>query len=105
VVGVESVLRVAVVGIILATILGTLIGVGRFSRNAIVRGVCYAYVEFFRNIPVLIQLLMWYLLFTDLLPPMTEAISVGGLFHLSDMSHRGTHFFNRCRRRAPSCFT
>ena len=83
VVGILNTLRVAVVGIILATILGTLIGIGRFSRNAIVRGVCYAYVEFFRNIPVLIQLLMWYLIFTDLLPPITEAISVGGLFHLS----------------------
>ena len=82
-VGILNTLRVAVVGIVLATLLGTLIGIGRFSRNAIVRGACYAYVEFFRNIPVLIQLLFWYLLFTDLLPPIFEAISVGGLFHLS----------------------
>jgi general L-amino acid transport system permease protein len=82
-VGVMNTLRVAVVGIILATILGTLIGIGRFSRNAIVRGVCYAYVEFFRNIPVLIQLLMWYLIFTDLLPPILEPITVAGVFHLS----------------------
>ena len=82
-VGILNTLRVAVVGVILATVLGTLIGVGRFSRNAIVRGVCYAYVEFFRNIPVLIQLLMWYLIFTDLLPQINEAMSVGGLFYLS----------------------
>ena len=82
-VGILNTLRVAVIGVILATILGTLLGIGRFSRNAIVRGVCYAYVELFRNIPVLIQLLMWYLIFTDLLPQMNEALSVGGLFYLS----------------------
>ncbi|HYC34993.1 MAG TPA: ABC transporter permease subunit [Usitatibacter sp.] len=82
-VGVMNTLRVALVGIVLATILGTLVGIGRFSRNAIVRGLCYAYVEFFRNIPVLIQLLMWYLFFTDWLPPIFEAFNVGGLFLLS----------------------
>ncbi len=82
-VGVLNTLRVAVVGVVLATILGTLIGIGRFSRNAIVRGVCYAYVEFFRNIPVLIQLLMWYLIFTDVLPPILEPITLAGVFHLS----------------------
>lgn len=83
VVGLLNTIRVAAVGIVFATILGTLIGIGRFSRNAIVRGICYAYVEFFRNIPVLLQLLMWYLLFTDWLPPIFEAVSVAGLFYLS----------------------
>jgi general L-amino acid transport system permease protein len=82
-VGILNTLRVAVVGIVLATILGTLLGIGRFSRNAILRGLCYVYVELFRNIPVLLQLLMWYLLFTDVLPPVSEAASVGGLFYLS----------------------
>jgi general L-amino acid transport system permease protein len=51
-------LRVAIIGVILATVLGTLLGVGRYSRNAIVRGLCYGYVEFFRNVPILLQLLM-----------------------------------------------
>jgi general L-amino acid transport system permease protein len=67
-VGLCNTLRVAVTGIVLTTVLGTLIGVGRFSRNALVRGLCVAYVECFRNIPVLLQLLMWYLFFTELLP-------------------------------------
>uniref|UniRef100_UPI0025D578D8 ABC transporter permease subunit n=1 Tax=Rhodoferax sp. TaxID=50421 RepID=UPI0025D578D8 len=67
-VGVTNTLRVAILGIILATILGTLLGVGRFSRNALVRGLCMAYVEFFRNIPVLLQLLMWYVILTEVLP-------------------------------------
>ncbi|MFN3567162.1 MAG: amino acid ABC transporter permease, partial [Burkholderiaceae bacterium] len=83
-VGVLNTLRVAVIGIVLATILGTLLGIGRFSRNAIVRGLAYAYVEFFRNVPVLLQLLMWYLVLTDVLPPLADAISVGGVFYLSN---------------------
>jgi general L-amino acid transport system permease protein len=79
-VGVTNTLRVAVLGIILATILGTLLGVGRFSRNALVRGLCLAYVEFFRNIPVLLQLLMWYVVLTEVLPAATEAWQAGGFF-------------------------
>lgn len=79
-VGVTNTLRVAIVGIILTTILGTLIGVGRFSRNALVRGLCRVYVEVFRNIPVLLQLLMWYLLFTEVLPEATEPLRFGPLF-------------------------
>ena len=76
-------LRVAIIGIIFTTILGTLLGVGRFSRNALVRGLCYGYVELFRNIPVLLQLLMWYLVFTELLPDPFEPVSAFGLFYLS----------------------
>lgn len=81
--GVLNTLRVAVVGIVLATLLGSLLGIGRFSRNALVRGICYAYVEVFRNVPVLLQLLMWYLIFADMLPPVAEPLSVAGLFWLS----------------------
>jgi general L-amino acid transport system permease protein len=68
---------------VLATVLGTLIGVGRTSTNAIVRGACYGYVEFFRNVPILLQLLMWYLLFTEMLPPIDEALHLGEMFWLS----------------------
>jgi general L-amino acid transport system permease protein len=82
-VGVLNTLRAAIVGIVLATVLGTLLGIGRFSRNAILRGLCYGYVELFRNVPVLIQLLMWYLFFTDWLPALHEASSLGGAFYLS----------------------
>ncbi len=83
-VGILNTLRVAVIGIVLATLLGTMLGIGRFSHNAIVRGICYGYVEFFRNVPVLLQLLMWYLFLTDALPPLYDAISIGGLFFLSN---------------------
>ena len=82
-VGVLNTLRVAIMGIVLTTLLGTLIGVGRFSNNAIVRGLCYGYVELFRNIPVLLQLLVWYLLLTEWLPDPGEPMSLGGLVFLS----------------------
>ena len=82
-VGVLNTLRVAVIGIVLTTVLGTLLGVGRFSHNAIVRGICYGYVETFRNVPVLLQLLLWYLVFSEILPDSNAAASVGNSVFLS----------------------
>lgn len=79
-VGLTNTLRVAVVGIVLATLLGTVLGVGRFSRNALVRGLCLSYVEFFRNIPVLLQLLMWYVVLTEVLPSADHAWTFGYFF-------------------------
>jgi general L-amino acid transport system permease protein len=76
-VGLANTLRVAVVGIVLTTILGTMIGVGRFSRNALVRGMCTAY---FRNIPVLLQLFMWYIFLTEFLPDSWEPWQFGNFF-------------------------
>ena len=82
-VGLVNTLRVALVGIVLTTVLGTLLGIGRFSRNALVRGLCYGYVELFRNIPVLLQLLMWYLLFAEYLPNIDQALHLGKLIYVS----------------------
>jgi len=82
-VGLANTLRVAIIGIVLTTLLGTAVGVGRFSRNAIVRGLCYGYVELFRNVPILLQLLMWYLLLTEALPDPGEPLTIGGLVFLS----------------------
>ena len=79
-VGLTNTLRVAILGILLTTLIGTLVGVGRFSRNALVRGLCLCYVEFFRNVPVLLQLLMWYIFFTEVLPAASEPWQVGPLF-------------------------
>ncbi len=82
-VGLANTLRVAIIGIVLTTIIGTLLGIGRFSPNALVRGLCYAYVEAFRNIPVLLQLLMWYLLLTEVLPDPGSPLTLGGAVFLS----------------------
>lgn len=78
-VGLTNTLRVAVAGIVLATLLGTLVGVGRLSDNLLLRGLCSAYVELFRNIPVLLQLLMWYLVLAQTLPAIGEAWTAGPL--------------------------
>jgi general L-amino acid transport system permease protein len=82
-VGVLNTLKVAILGIVLTTLIGVAIGVGRFSRNGLVRGLCYGYVELFRNIPVLLQLLMWYLFMLDVLPASNEAWNVWDRFFLS----------------------
>jgi general L-amino acid transport system permease protein len=82
-VGLTNTIRVAIIGILIATVLGTAIGIGRLSRNFLLRGVCTAYVELFRNIPVLLQLLMWYLLLNELLPPVAEALNPAPGMYLS----------------------
>jgi general L-amino acid transport system permease protein len=80
-VGLSNTLRVALVGIVLATMLGTLIGIGRLSRNFLVRALCSAYVELFRNVPLLLQLFIWYFILTETLPPIEEALRpIGDLY-------------------------
>ncbi len=79
-IGLANTLKVAIIGIVLATLLGTLLGIGRFSANFLMRKVCYVYVEIFRNIPVYLQLLIWYIVFTETLPSMDEAWQVGDTF-------------------------
>ena len=73
-VGLSNTLRVALVGIVLATLLGTLIGIGRLSNNLLVRGLCTVHVEVTRNIPLLLQLFMWYFAMTELLPSIEEPL-------------------------------
>lgn len=55
--GVLNTARVAVAGLVLATVLGTLIGIGRLSHNAVLRSICATYVEVIRNVPLLLVLL------------------------------------------------
>ena len=73
-VGIINTLRVAILGIVLATLSARCSASAASRATAIVRGLCYGYVELFRNVPVLLQLLMWYLLFTELLPPIAEPL-------------------------------
>ncbi len=67
-VGLSNTLRVAVVGLVLATVLGTLVAIGRLTNNTLVRTLCGSFVEITRNIPLLLQLFMWYFAMTELLP-------------------------------------
>ena len=73
-VGLVNTLRAALVGIVAATVIGTLVGVGRLARNRLVARLCGAYVEVTRNVPLLLQLFIWYFMLTELLPPVDEAL-------------------------------
>ncbi|RVD52165.1 amino acid ABC transporter permease [Mesorhizobium sp. M7A.F.Ca.ET.027.03.2.1] len=59
-VGLINTLIVAIVGIITATIIGFVIGIGRLSQNWLIRKICTVYVEVFRNIPPLLVIFFWY---------------------------------------------
>jgi len=82
-VGVANTLRVALAGIVLASLLGVLVGLMRLARHALLARLGGAYVEVFRNVPLLIQLLAIYLFVTELLPEASEAWAVGSAALLS----------------------
>ncbi|MEY4448699.1 MAG: putative glutamine transporter permease protein GlnM [Pseudomonadota bacterium] len=80
-IGLSNTLRVALVGLVMATILGTLVGIGRLTKNVLVKSLCASYVEVTRNIPLLLQLFMWYFAMTELLPPIEDPIKpLAGVF-------------------------
>lgn len=83
-VGVQNTAKVSLLGIILATILGVVVGVARLSTNWLVRRAAAAYVETLRNIPVLIIILFWYLGVVLRLPPIGEAFEVLDLVVVSN---------------------
>jgi general L-amino acid transport system permease protein len=76
-------LKVAAASIVLATIIGVIVGVGRLSSNLLARKLASAYVEVFRNTPQLVLLVFCYTLLTKLPAPRT-AISVGDVAFLSN---------------------
>jgi len=84
-VGVLNTLKVSVVGIILATILGTLIGIARLSRNWLLAKLAGVYVEVIRDLPLLLQLLFWYAILQGLPGPRQALNPVGGVY----LSNRG----------------
>ena len=67
-VGVINTLAVSIVGIIVATLLGFLLGIFRLSSNIILRGFATVYVELLRNIPLLLQIFFFYIVVLRLLP-------------------------------------
>jgi len=75
---------IAFVGVLLATMLGFIVGVARLSKNWLVRRVATIYIETFRNIPLLLQILFWYVAVLKPLPGPRESIDVGGAFFLNN---------------------
>jgi general L-amino acid transport system permease protein len=82
-VGLLNTLLVAALGILLATIIGFIVGIARLSSNWLVARLAGAYVELLRNLPLLFQILFWYLAVLSALPGPRQSLSLLGEFHLN----------------------
>ena len=83
-VGILNTLLVSVIGIVLSTILGFLVALGRLSPNVLLSRVSGAYVELIRNLPLLFQILFWYLAVLSALPGPRQSISLFSTFFLNN---------------------
>ena len=85
IVGLVNTLRVAVIGIVLATVLGTMIGIARLSSNWLLSRLAAVYVEVLRDLPLLLQLLFWYVLMQGLPAARAAWMPIDGVY----LSNRG----------------
>ena len=83
-VGLLNTLLVSIIGIFFATVIGFLVALGRLSPNWLLSRISGGYVELVRNLPVLFQILFWYLAVLAALPNPRQSISVFGSFFLSN---------------------
>jgi len=83
-VGLLNTLLVAVIGIFFATIIGFLVALGRLSPNWLLSRISGGYVELIRNLPLLFQILFWYLAVLAALPNPRQSVSLFGSFFLSN---------------------
>lgn len=84
-VGFFNTLSVSALGIVLATLLGLVIGLMRLSRNWLASHIAAGYIELIRNVPLLLQLFIWYRLVLTPLPQAREAITIGS----ASLSNKG----------------
>lgn len=84
-VGLRNTIRVALVGMALAMLLGVVVGIARLSRNWLVARVASGYVELFRNVPPLVLVIIFYQVTLDILPRIEEAWAGAGFI----LSNRG----------------
>jgi general L-amino acid transport system permease protein len=83
-VGLANTLLVSVIGIFFATIIGFAVGLGRLSPNWLLARIAGGYVELIRNLPLLFQILFWYLAVLATLPNPRQSISLLDSFFLSN---------------------
>jgi general L-amino acid transport system permease protein len=81
--GVVNTLRAALPAVILASVLGFALGIAQTSRIALVRLVSRAFVDLVRNVPLLVQVLLWYFALTELLPGADAPLALDGAGFLS----------------------
>ena len=82
-VGLLNTLLVSVLGIILSTVVGFLIGIGRLSNNWLIARLSTVYIEIFRNIPILLQILFWYIVVLRALPSPKQSMELGNVAFLN----------------------
>ena len=82
-VGLLNTLLVSVIGIIIATLIGVTVGIGRLSSNYLVAKFSEVYVEIFRNIPLLLQLFFWYFAALRALPLPEQAMNFNDISYLT----------------------
>ena len=82
-VGLLNTILVSVIGIIFATIIGVVIGIARLSTNLLINRAAAYYVEFFRNIPLLLQIFFWYFAALRALPLPQDAEAMFGISYLT----------------------
>ncbi|WP_067863961.1 amino acid ABC transporter permease [Neptuniibacter marinus] len=83
IVGLLNTILVSTIGIVLATIVGFLMGVAHFSKNWLIRKLAVAYIETFRNIPLLLQIFFWYFAVLATLPSARQSLSIGEAIFLN----------------------
>jgi general L-amino acid transport system permease protein len=83
-VGLLNTLVVSIIGIFFATVIGFLVALGRLSPNWLLSRISGGYVELLRNLPVLFQILFWYLAVLAALPNPRQSIALFGSFFLSN---------------------
>ena len=83
VIGLLNTLQVSVIGVVLATLLGFIIGVARLSPNWMINKLATVYVEVFRNIPPLLQILFWYFAVFLTMPLPRNSHNLGDTFFMS----------------------
>jgi general L-amino acid transport system permease protein len=84
VVGLLNTILVSIIGIFFATVIGFIVALGRLSPNWLMSRVAGAYVELVRNLPLLFQILFWYLAVLAALPSPRQSISLFSSFFLSN---------------------
>jgi len=82
-VGLLNTILVSVIGIIFATIIGVVVGIARLSNNYLINRTAAVYVEFFRNIPLLLQIFFWYFAALRALPLPQDTEPMFGVFFLT----------------------
>jgi general L-amino acid transport system permease protein len=81
-IGIMNTILVSIIGIIFSTLLGFIFGIAYFSPNWLIKKISVIYVETFRNIPVILQVIFWYTVFNTL-PIASEGLNIGNSVFLN----------------------